>query len=144
MSVHVQSWVWDNSPYTGAALLIHVALSEWANDEGICWPSQATIAKRARCTDRYVRDTIKKMQRDGLLEIVKASNGYGSHVYRLVFQSSAPRNSATRPRNRTSGDPGNPPPKNHHRTTSKNQKGVCPKCGEAPGLHRWCDEGETE
>jgi DNA-binding FadR family transcriptional regulator len=143
VSVHVASWVWDNSPYSGAALLIHLSLADYANDEGICWPSQVTLAKRCRCSERYVRDAIKRMISDGLLVIEAPSNGHGSHLYRVVFQSSRPRNSATSPRNHASGHPGNPLPKNRHRTTKEPE--VCPVCSHPPGLHSWCAiSSETE
>lgn len=84
MSIKIMSWVWDNSPYRDDALLIHLALADWANDEGMCWPKQAAIAQKARCSIEHVRRVTKRMQEEGYLEIVSASRGPGSsHKYHL-------------------------------------------------------------
>lgn len=84
MSIKVMSWVWDHSPYRDDALLIHLALADWANDEGICWPKQAAIAQKARCSVEHVRRVTKTMQSDGYLEILSVSRGPGSsHKYQL-------------------------------------------------------------
>lgn len=84
MSIKVMSWVWDHSPYRDDALLIHLALADWANDEGMCWPKQSAIALKARCSVEHVRRVTKRMQQDGYLEIVSISRGPGSsHKYQL-------------------------------------------------------------
>ncbi len=74
------SVVWASSPYRGEALLLHLALADFANDEGVCWPSQRTLAKKARCSENYVRVAIKRMITDGLVEITEQSNGRGNSI----------------------------------------------------------------
>jgi len=132
------SWVWDNSPYEGKALLIHLAMADFANDEGLLWPSQATLAKKSRSTDRHVRDVISGMERDGLVELVTASNGRDAHKYRLLARNSVPpevsstRNSTTLSPELGDNLPGNPAPKNrkNHQEPSlgSDQKPRCPYC----------------
>lgn len=77
MSIRWISHVWERSPYRGERLLIHLALADFANDEGYCFPSQKTLAKKARCTDTYVRFVIKELVKSGLLEVVERGNGRG-------------------------------------------------------------------
>lgn len=77
MSIKIMSWVWDNSPYEGKALLVHLALADWAGDHGVCWPNQESIAKKARCSVETVRTTVRSMERDGFLEIIQQSRGRG-------------------------------------------------------------------
>lgn len=77
MSIRWISHVWERSPYRGERLLIHLALADFANDEGYCFPSQKTLAKKARCTDTYVRLVIKELVKSGLLEVVERGNGRG-------------------------------------------------------------------
>lgn len=72
--------VWASSPYRGEALLLHLALADFANDEGHCWPSQRTLARKARCSENYVRVAIKRMIIDGLVEITEQSNGRGNSI----------------------------------------------------------------
>lgn len=86
MSIKVMTWVWANSPYSGERLLLHLALADFANDEGICFPSHSTLAKKARCSTGWVAQTIKQMQKDALIEIVEpAGMGRGKvGRYRLT------------------------------------------------------------
>lgn len=76
--------IWARSPYKGERLLLHLALGDYANDEGICWPSQRTLAHKARCSENFVRLTLRQMVKDGLLELNKSSNGRGNTaIYQL-------------------------------------------------------------
>jgi hypothetical protein len=78
------SWIWSNSPYKGERLLLHLALGDFANDQGECFPSVATLAKKARCSDVWCRAGIRQMIEDDLIEIVKPGVGRGrSNLYRL-------------------------------------------------------------
>jgi hypothetical protein len=76
--------VWDTSPYEGRRLLLHLALADFANDEGFCFPSQKTLALKARTTEAWVSASVKQMVKDGLLEIVEKGSGRGNRTtYRL-------------------------------------------------------------
>lgn len=84
LSVKIMTWVWDHSPYRDDSLIVHLALADWAGDDGVCWPKQETIAKKARCSVEHVRRVTRQMQIDGYLEILRPSKGPGSsHQYRL-------------------------------------------------------------
>ena len=85
MSVRWISAVWADSPYRGERLLIHLALADYANDEGMCFPSQRTLARKARCSENYVRLTIKQMIADKLIEVSRDGGGRGiTAVYQLL------------------------------------------------------------
>lgn len=137
MSIKIMSWVWDNSPYTGKALLIHLALADWAGDDGVCWPKQDNIAAKARCSVETVRTATRVMEQDGLLEIVQESRGRGSsHRYRLLNpKSSAPNDLAQMNRATPQIEPPitpNPSPKNHQEPPRTNK---CPYCRTETGNH---------
>lgn len=84
MSIKIMTWVWDNSPYKDDSLIVHLALADWAGDDGVCWPKQETIAHKARCSVEHVRRVTKRMVVDGYLEITQPSKGPGSsHRYLL-------------------------------------------------------------
>ena len=88
MSIKIMSWVWENSPYRGAQLLIHLAFADHADDNGVCWPGQTSIAAKCRCTVETVRATTRALQDDGLLIITSESRGRGtSHKYLLKTPS---------------------------------------------------------
>ena len=86
MSIRIMTWVWAHSPYSGERLLLHLALADFANDEGVCFPSYSTLANKARCSKGWVSQTIKQMISDHLIEIVEpAGQGRGKvGRYRLL------------------------------------------------------------
>lgn len=86
MSIRIMTWVWAHSPYSGERLLLHLALADFANDEGVCFPSHGTLAKKARCSQGWVSQTIKQMISDRLIEVIEpAGQGRGKvGRYRLL------------------------------------------------------------
>src|SRR5437879_5675909 len=86
MSIILTTRVWKDSPYKGAALVVHLALADHANNEGVCWPSQDFLAVKCRVSDRTVRTTMNQMKRDGYLKVLRrGSNFSGSSKYRLTW-----------------------------------------------------------
>lgn len=87
MSVKAMSYVWDNSPYNGNALIVHLALADHCDDQGICWPSQKYLAEKCKISERQVRRIIYQMVEDGLLFVeVRAKQGKNNNRYRLIFK----------------------------------------------------------
>jgi hypothetical protein len=85
VSVYVTSHVWHHSCLRGTALLLLLALADQANDEGIAWPSVATLANKTRLSDRTVQNLMPSVLATGELEIVRESNGgHNPRVYRVV------------------------------------------------------------
>lgn len=76
------SQVWETSPYTHTMLLLHIAMADAANDEGEFHYKQETLAKKARVSERYLRDVTKQMVEDGFLETKKMR--WGRLTYRLL------------------------------------------------------------
>ncbi len=133
MSIKVMSWVWDKSPYDGKVLLMHLALADYANDEGICWPSQASLSRKARCTIRYVREGIQRMKDDGYLEVVVESDGIHTNRYKLLGGNSVPvRNTEAVGEELDDTKGGNPLPKNRQEP-SRTYK--CPYCRSTKQKH---------
>ena len=62
-----------------------LALADQANDAGVAWPAQGSLARRARQTDRNVRRMLVKLERMGLLSVERRSSSHGrkSNRYRL-------------------------------------------------------------
>lgn len=48
MSIKVMSAVWEHYPAGGSELLALLALADWSDDDGRCFPSVAAIAKKTR------------------------------------------------------------------------------------------------
>jgi hypothetical protein len=65
-------------------LLVLLALADWANEEGVCWPSLPTIAKKARLGTRQVNNILRRLLADKVISIEKEGGGRGIvNHYRL-------------------------------------------------------------
>ncbi len=112
------SWVWDHSPYDRTQLLIHLALADWASDEGWCWPAQNTIAKKCKCTDRYVQETVADMRDKGYIHTIRRFRT--SNLYRLID----PTSGGTYPEPQFGTDPN--PPSGGSRTPTVHEPSIEP------------------
>lgn len=66
MSVRVMSLVWQID-LADSEKIVLLALADSANDEGVCWPSMATLARKCSKSDRTVQASIKKLVDGGHL-----------------------------------------------------------------------------
>ncbi len=84
MSIKLMSQAWEQSDVGGSELLLLLALADFANDEGVCWPSTPQLAKKIRLSDRQTQRLIDKLANDGYVEIVDAGGGRSKHpVYKV-------------------------------------------------------------
>jgi hypothetical protein len=77
--------VWDRSPYRAEKLLVLLALADWSDTEGVCFPSYTKIAEKARISKPGAIGIIQALVKDGAIEIIEAGHGRGNHhSYRLL------------------------------------------------------------
>lgn len=81
------SLVWERAPYTAGSLLVLLALADWANDEGFCWPSIPKIAGKTRLERRSIQYIIRKLQSDGMLHIEEGRGRKHQHQYTINVQN---------------------------------------------------------
>jgi DNA-binding PadR family transcriptional regulator len=87
MSVKAMTYVWDYSPYNGNALIVHLALADHCDDQGICWPSQKYLANKCKVSERQIRRIISQMVLDGFLFVeVRGREGKNNNRYRLLYK----------------------------------------------------------
>jgi DNA-binding IscR family transcriptional regulator len=77
VSIKVMSWVWDNGPEKQAERFVLLALADYCNDDGECWPSMAALARKSRVTERGAQKIVRRLVEDGWLEI-RAGGGRGN------------------------------------------------------------------
>jgi len=87
MSVRVMSLVWDHSPYFGGTLLVLLALADWADDAGYCWPKIAAIARKARLTERQVHNILSQLTTDNMISVERGGGRGKSNRYRLDLET---------------------------------------------------------
>jgi hypothetical protein len=84
MSIKAMSRVWDESPRKGSALLLLLAIADFANDEGAAWPSVDTLAKKCRMSRRNVQTLAGDLATDGDITIQENAGPNGCNIYRLA------------------------------------------------------------
>lgn len=94
MSIKVMSAVWENSKAAGTDLLVLLSLADMANDEGECWPSVRTIARKCRIDERTTQRRIRSLENLGEVMVIRGggkastSGGTKSNRYRIVVHIS--------------------------------------------------------
>ena len=81
-------WAFEHSPYKGAALVVHLALADSANDMygHELWASQTWIARKTRTSRSTVNEILRRMVDDGYLEVLEDNVKSGRpNRYRFVF-----------------------------------------------------------
>lgn len=72
MSVYVSTNVWEFCTQKGDRLLLMLALANHCSDEGYCWPSQLTLSRRIRCTERGVQKMIDALIKEEEIVLIRA------------------------------------------------------------------------
>ena len=137
------NWVWGSSPTSGNERLVLLALADaCSRDDGTgCWPSAATIARKANISDRTVRRVIARLEAEGHVLVHRGGGRAGStNSYTVVTAIHSPGQTVT-PDNLSGGDTGDTPPRtqpcqgtpdtavspdppgNHQRTTPARPRG---------------------
>lgn len=88
MSIKAITWYWDNSAQDGHKLLLLLALADWSNDEGECYPRVGRLAQRARRKRRATQRAIKELETAGEILVHpgmgKGPEGKRSSLYYLL------------------------------------------------------------
>ena len=93
MSIRVMSQVWDLQ-LSSTEKLVLLALADCANDEGECWPSIATIGRKACIGERSVQRSIQSLKEAGHLsrkEVVGKGCRYHIHPRHNVTPATVSR-----------------------------------------------------
>lgn len=108
MSIKVTTWVWENGPETPVERFVLLALADFADDQGRCWPSVATIARRCCMSDRNARRILRRLEVGGWLTCAVRHGRNRTSRYRIHLPETAHSVGTQR-------SPGHPQPEN--RTT---------------------------
>lgn len=97
MSVRVMNEVWEQAmDLSGSRLLVMLALADWANDEGVCWPSVRTLAHKARIDRATAYRVLADLEAEGYIER-SSRPGHSSlfRVHPVLEQGSHPATGAS-------------------------------------------------
>lgn len=119
--------VWAHSQRKDGELLVMLALADFANDAGECWPSIPILAAKARLTERQTRRVLSKLEEAGEIRRVKSNGGRNRRNHYFITLSENPDNVTGKElqgkNNSVIGDTKTLTPMsgalNHHRTVNK-------------------------
>ncbi|HHT2977274.1 TPA: conserved phage C-terminal domain-containing protein [Enterobacter hormaechei] len=91
MSTKLTGYVWDACASSGmklSSVAIMARLADFSSDEGVSWPSIATIARQIGAGESTVRTAISQLEKDGWLtrQQRRKGNRNASNVYQLNVQ----------------------------------------------------------
>src|SRR5579871_6578521 len=84
MSIKQMSAVWEKAATDDpSVLLVMLALADWSNDSGVCWPAMESIAEKCRISVRHAQRIIRHMEECGWLEVTRKTGRTHTSTYRL-------------------------------------------------------------
>lgn len=88
MSNKALSWVFDNSPYSGTKLVIHLAIADVVNDlhGNRFYASNETLARKAHTTRPTANATLHEMVEDGYLSVAGTKKLGGKTLVEYQFE----------------------------------------------------------
>jgi hypothetical protein len=89
MSIKWISYIWERTDYRSGERLTALALADFANDEGQCFPKIETVARKACLSVRQVQRILKRFEADGLLEVVRKIGRGNAPEFQLKKVTSA-------------------------------------------------------
>jgi len=90
MSVDAVGWAFKVKVASTAQKAVLLVLSDFADEEGYCWPSQKLIGQRAGCSERTVRTVLKELETAGLLtrsERMRKNGSFTSDAFLLDLKN---------------------------------------------------------
>lgn len=90
MSIKIMSLVWEKGPQNQAERFVLLALADFANDAGECWPSVDAIAAKTCLKERGVRQILRRLEDAGWLATAIGGGRHGCNNYRINPAPHAP------------------------------------------------------
>ena len=86
MSIHLSNTVWKYSrQQKSGALVVLLAIADYANADGIAWPAVPTLARKVRMSKRNVQRWLSSLQRDGELKVLRNEGRRGVNIYKICL-----------------------------------------------------------
>ena len=90
MSIEVSKFYWDRcAGIKDSALLVVMALADYSNESGWCFPSVAELARRCRLSDRGTQKILRRLAAGGHIAVetnegMRKARGSPTHKYHLL------------------------------------------------------------
>ena len=85
MSIKVTSLVWKHGPRDHATFVVLLALADFADNAGECWPGVDLIASSGRMSKRNVLRALQWLETYGWITVSRKSRDHKGNTYRIVL-----------------------------------------------------------
>jgi len=88
MSITIMTAIWKYAPYSENKLLVLLALADWSDDDGYCFPSMEQLAHKARIDRRSARRILRTLESDTFVRVIlgagrKSTTGSNTNRYQI-------------------------------------------------------------
>ncbi len=91
MSIRITNAVWKRARQKkSGALVVLLAIADYANEDNIAYPAVATLARKARMSVRNVQRWLRILEQDGELNVLRNKGRRGVNIYKLCLPSGIP------------------------------------------------------
>lgn len=91
MSVKAMAWAFEKRVGDAIAKSVLLALADFANDDGVCWPSTGRIAFKAECARQTLFDKFRWLEQMGFLGRLNRQKEQKSSLYVLNIRDLQPQ-----------------------------------------------------
>lgn len=84
MSIKAMTAVWESAPVKQGSLLVLLALADFANENGTCWPSIPSLMEKAHISRRHVQRILRSLERRGLIAKERLVGRYEPNIYKVL------------------------------------------------------------
>lgn len=89
--------VWERTDLSSTQKLVLLALADWANDEGLCWPSINRLAVKASMAGRSIQRIIRELEDAGFVRRDEVTGKGNKYWILSPLTDCHPRHSVTPP-----------------------------------------------
>lgn len=84
MAVEISTAVWNgNARFKDGTLLVLLRLADYANNEGVCWPSIPRVAEFCRMSERQVQRILRTLESEGVVSVSQRGERHQCSIYTI-------------------------------------------------------------
>lgn len=83
MSIEAMNCVWTHAPAASGKFTVLLALADYADENASCFPSIASLARKARLRERQAQNCLRDLEQDGLVRVLVGAGPRGCNRYVL-------------------------------------------------------------
>lgn len=147
MSLRATSWAWEipTQEIGMTNKFVLLALADYADKDGICFPSQATLGDKVALSERTVRASLSELEEAGFITRTNRSSTAGRRSDWIQLELESPRNRQNLPvaqpeKSRICNRQKTPPPTGSPLPVATkcvlNQSDITPQCDRAAEIYQ--------